>query len=384
MTDWPAILAGRARGPIPAAVRLAAASVEPGYRLAIDRRNRAYDTGRRPAVALGRPTLSIGNLTAGGTGKTPVTLDLTRRLLDRGHRPAILTRGYRGGDEADELQHALGASVRVGVHPSRVQAARQLLAESPGITCFVLDDAFQHRRARRDLDLVLIDATAPFGTPASGDDAAMSGRPRLLPRGLLREPLASLARADAVLVTRADQATADVIADLDRRIAGHHGSPPVAHASMTWASLDGSDAGRAETARLAGAAADRCFEHDIAVERLAMLDVVAVSAIGNPAAFRRTLDGHARRVIAHHVFPDHHRYGPLLLRRLLHDAKRAGAHAVVTTAKDDAKWRPLLIANPALCPDDLPILRPRLAIAYDRPDAIDRLLDRLPSPTPKD
>jgi len=367
MTDWPAILAGRARGPVPMALRSAAALAEPAYRLAVARRNHAFDRGKRPATDLARATISIGNLTAGGTGKTPVTLDLARRLLDRGHRPAILTRGYHGGDEADELQHALGPSVRFGVNPSRVDSAKRLLADDPSITCFVLDDAFQHRQAQRDLDLVLIDATSPFGPPSLDP-------PRLIPRGLLREPPDALARADAVLVTRADQATPDQLAALDERIVQHHGKPPLAHASMNWAALDGSAPDNQPAAP--------SFDHDIATSRLAMLDVVAVTAIGNPAAFRRTLDQHARRVVAHHVFADHHRYAPLLLRRLLHDAKKAGAHAVVTTAKDYAKWRPMLLDNPRLAPDDLPVLRPRLLIQYDRPDAIDQLLNQLPAPKP--
>jgi len=180
MTDWPAILAGRARGPLPAALRSAAALAEPAYRLAIARRNHAFDTGRRPATDLGRPTISIGNLTAGGTGKTPVTLDLTRRLLARGHRPAILTRGYHGGDEADELKLALGHSVQLGINPSRSQAARQLLAQFPGVTCFVLDDAFQHRQAKRDLDLVLSDSS---GTQVDRD---VENDPRPVVRVCLR------------------------------------------------------------------------------------------------------------------------------------------------------------------------------------------------------
>ncbi|MEM1210497.1 MAG: tetraacyldisaccharide 4'-kinase [Planctomycetota bacterium] len=367
MTGWPAILDGSSRGPLPAALRAAAALAEPAYRAAVARRNRAFDTGQRPAIDLGRPTLSVGNLTAGGTGKTPVTRDLVARLRDRGHRPAVLTRGYHGGDEADELAHALGPDVPLGVGPSRVDSAQRVLADHPDASCFVLDDAFQHRQAKRDVDLVLIDATAPFG-PTAIDP------PRLIPRGLLREPPESLARADAVLVTRAEQADPDTRAALDARVIAHHGNPPIAHASMTWAALDGS-APDADPA-------DRSFDRDIAVDRLAMLDVVAVTGIGNPDAFDATLHAHAARVIAHHRFPDHHRYAALLLGRLLKDARQAGAHAVITTAKDFAKWLPILRESPHLLPDCLPIFRPRLAIDYDRPDAVDHLLDRLgPPPT---
>ncbi|MEM9295312.1 MAG: tetraacyldisaccharide 4'-kinase, partial [Planctomycetota bacterium] len=326
MTDWPAILDGSSRGPVPAALRAAAALAEPAYRAAVARRNRAFDTGQRPATDLGRPTLSVGNLTAGGTGKTPVTLDLVTRLREQGQRPAVLTRGYHGGDEAAELAHALGPGVPLGVGPSRVDSAKRVLAEhgdAGGVTCFVLDDAFQHRQAKRDVDLVLVDATAPSG-PAAIDP------PRLIPRGLLREPLESLARADAVLVTRAEQADAEKLAALDKQIAAHHGKPPIAHASMTWSALDGSAADTDLD--------DFAFDHDIDPDRLTMLDVVAVTGIGNPEAFDRTLRRQTAAVIAHHRFPDHHRYTAMILGRLLKDAAAAGADAVVTTAKDFAKW----------------------------------------------
>ncbi|MEM6334129.1 MAG: tetraacyldisaccharide 4'-kinase [Planctomycetota bacterium] len=365
MADWSAIVSGRERGVRAGLLRAAAAAVEPAYRLAVDRRNASFDAGRRAAADLGRPTLSVGNLTAGGTGKTPVTIDVALRLAERGHRPGVLTRGYRGGDEAEEMRVAIGAAGVVGVGASRVGMAARVLAEDASVTCFVLDDGFQHRQARRDVDLVLVDATAPFGpiglTP-----------PRLIPRGLLREPMGALRRADAVVVTRADQADAESRAWLAARIAEHHGAEPAAQASMGWGALDGS------TASAGSAAGASSFEREIAVERLAMLDVVAVSGIGNPAAFEATLGGHARRVIAAHRFPDHHRYTPMLLRRLLVDAKAAGAHAVVTTEKDWAKWRPLLADGPGWLPADLPILRPRVAVAYDRTDAIEALLDRLP------
>ncbi|MEM9253498.1 MAG: tetraacyldisaccharide 4'-kinase, partial [Planctomycetota bacterium] len=141
---------------------------------------------------------------------------------------------------------------------------------------------------------------------------------------------------------------------------------------MTWATLDGS----APDTDLD----DFAFDHDIDPDRLTMLDVVAVTGIGNPEAFDRTLRRQTAAVIAHHRFPDHHRYTAMILGRLLKDAAAAGADAVVTTAKDFAKWRPMLINNPHLLPDGLPILRPCLGIAYDPPDAIDTLLDRLTSP----
>ncbi|MEO0586533.1 MAG: tetraacyldisaccharide 4'-kinase [Planctomycetota bacterium] len=368
MADWSAIVGGQG-GAGARLLRAAAGAVEPAYRAAVARRNAAFDTGRRAAADLGRPTISIGNLTAGGTGKTPMTIDIARRLVERGHRPAVLTRGYHGGDEADEMRAALGDGARVGVGPSRVATAAAVLADDPAVSCFVLDDGFQHRQAKRDVDVVLVDATAPFG-PAELEP------PRLIPRGMLREPMGGLSRADAVVVTRADQVAGEALERVEARIAEHHGAGPIARATMAWGALDGS-AVDAE-----GDGGGSSFEREIAVERLGMLDVVAVSAIGNPGAFEATLTGHARRVIAHRRFPDHHRYTPMLLRRLLSDAKAAGAHAVVTTAKDWAKWRAVLAERPNWVPDGLPILRPRVAVAFDRPEAIASLLDRLRPPSP--
>ncbi len=170
------------------------------YQAAVSLRNVGFNRGNN-VERLGRPTISIGNITVGGTGKTPVVAWLCRQLLDAGERPAVLSRGYKAapGETSDEtklLQSLLGDSIAFASHPKRVEAAKQVLNERPEVTCFVLDDGFQHRRAARDVDLVLIDATRPFGYG------------RLLPGGLLREPVEGLRRASAVLITRSDLADA--------------------------------------------------------------------------------------------------------------------------------------------------------------------------------
>ncbi len=187
---------------------------------------------------------------------------------------------------------------------------------------FLLDDGFQHRRVARDLDLVLIDATRPFGFD------------HVLPRGLLREPPRNLRRADAVIVTRADQITTDALRDLDRRIERYAGRPPIAHTVHAWANAD------AFTGRT----------------------VLAACGIGNPEAFRATLAKHAGSIADFQAFDDHHAYTAEGLRALFDRAVAAGADAVVTTEKDYVKWRPLLDASDASPP--LPILRPRVSIAF--------------------
>jgi tetraacyldisaccharide 4'-kinase len=345
------ILSGQNRSPLAAGLRGALSLAEPLYRAAIIRRNRRYDHGARPAKPLGRPTLSVGNLTTGGTGKTPMVIDLVRRLQEQGHRPAVLLRGYKAkagpSDETAELRAAL-PGVKIVANPSRAEGAREALGradvvgglsettlenqdskiENP-ISCFVLDDGFQHRQAARDLDLVLIDATCPWGFG------------HLLPRGLLREPQAHLARADAVLITRADQVEPDALTAIDREVEQLTGRPPLAHTAHRWAEL-------------------RHGDHTLPLEHLITRRVVAVSAIGNPAAFERTLRQHCREVLAHHRFDDHHAYTAAELADLLTQAKRADADAVITTEKDYVKWKPLLAADETA----IPILRPRVGIEY--------------------
>jgi len=360
------ILSGENRSPLAAGLRAATALAEPFYRAAVRRRNARFDAGARPATPLGRPTLSVGNLTTGGTGKTPMVIDLVRRLQNIGHRPAVLLRGYKGqagsSDETAELRDAL-PGVPIIANPSRIEGARQALTradvvggrstsaienrkstiENP-ITCFVLDDGFQHRRAARDLDLVLIDATCPWGFD------------HLLPRGLLREPKAHLARADRVIITRADQVSPQALDAIDREVERLTGKPPIAHAAHRWVELRHGDA-------------------TLPVDHLMTRRVVAVSAIGNPEAFERTLAQHCRAVLAHHRFDDHHAYTAGELSRLLMQAKRAGADALVTTEKDYVKWTPLLAAGDKA----VPIFRPRVGIGYlDGESAVQALLTRLP------
>lgn len=195
------ILSGEDRGAGAKLTRVALTAMEPAYRAAVALRNVAFDRGWRTPRDLGRPTISVGNLTVGGTGKTPMVVALCRKLIAMGHLPGVLLRGYKshGGrsDEADELQTTLGSQVVVEADPDRVAAARRVLQKTPGTTVFVLDDGFQHRRAHRDLDIVLLDAARPF---ADG---------HVLPRGLLREPMQNLRRASAVIFTHADLALSE-------------------------------------------------------------------------------------------------------------------------------------------------------------------------------
>lgn len=324
------------RSPLATIARLACAAAEPCYTAVVSTRNAFFNRGWRKPQPLGLPTVSVGNITTGGTGKTPMVIDLARRLLAAGRRPAVLLRGYRhhhtpsDSDEAALLRDQLGPAVPVEPDPNRVAAAKRTRQQHPGVNVLILDDGFQHRQAHRDLDLVLIDATNPFDNR------------HVLPRGHLREPLSSLRRAHAVIVTRADQTTPQELARLDDAIRSIIGDPPIAHVQHRW---------------------DHFVDHTGSthpLDSLADASVVAVSGIGNPRAFERSLQTHTRKITAVHTFPDHHHYTPNQLQPILTDAHRQNALAVVTTQKDFVKWRPLLKTITPPCP----IYYPTLSIAF--------------------
>ena len=189
-------------------LRYLAAPLAPFYAMAVARRNRAFDEGRAPVERAGLPVVSVGNLSTGGTGKTPVTLFLAEGLKAAGLEVAVLSRGHGGrrridpmrvdpgtdpdasGDEPALMAGRLGGG-RVFVGRRRAEAARLARAERPELQVLLLDDGFQHRALHRDLDLLLLD----------GD--RLWGEGRMLPTGDLREPMSSARRAQALVVTRA-------------------------------------------------------------------------------------------------------------------------------------------------------------------------------------
>ena len=220
--------------------------------------------------------------------------------------------------------------MRVEPNPDRVAAAKLALTEDPSITCFVLDDGFQHLRAKRDLDLVLIDATNPWGYG------------HLLPRGLMREPKSALLRADAVVVTRSNLVASEELTRLDHEIEAITGKSPIAHAEHAWVGLIDGDG----------------EVHDLSV--LEDKDVMGVVGIGNPAAFEATLAEHAKQVLHCEALPDHHGYTRKQLLRFIDLATTAGAKAIVTTEKDWVKWASLLEDESV----ELPIYRAALAMRF--------------------
>ena len=282
------------------------------YRAVAALRNAAFDIGIKRVHRAAVSVLSVGNLTVGGTGKTPTVLWLCERLRARDERPGVLARGYGRAagaalnDEGAMLQRRLPWLLQEQ-DPDRVAGAARLVQK--GASVIVLDDGFQHRRLVRDLDLVCLDALLPFSNG------------QCLPSGDLRESPAGLRRADLVLLTRADTLDAQQIDARRRRIralAQDDALPVFAcgHAPQDFVS-------RPDGAVLPLAAIDG-------------RDVVLLTAVARPDSVRSTVEGLGARVVADLRHRDHHRFSKEELAAAARAAEQHGA-VVVTTEKDDAR-----------------------------------------------
>jgi len=296
----------RGRGGTPGLLRLP----ELLFRALVAARGSAYDSGLAPAREVGVPVVSVGNLTVGGTGKTPFCIWMVRELQQLRRKPGLVSRGYKsardGQNEEARVFSAACPDVPQVQDPDRVRGARALVAR--GVDVIVLDDGFQHRRLAREQDWVLIDALRPWGLPREASGASVRA---LLPRGLLREPLSALARADAIVITRATDVPAEWLAELEAELAAAAPGKPLLVAAHRPVHL--CDARGAERA----------------LGDLAGMEVELVSGIGNPQAFENTVRGLGARILRHQVFPDHHHYAA-------GDVK-AGAQTLLTTSKDAVK-----------------------------------------------
>ena len=303
------LVSGRRRGLRAAVLRVGLRLVETPYTWAVAWRNRRYDRGASAVERVDVPVISVGNLTLGGTGKTPMVEWIARTLDRQGVRPVIVSRGYgasdRENDEALELRQKLPQVPHLQ-NPDRVAAAREAIQRF-GCGALVLDDAFQHRRLARDLDIVLLDALEPFGFG------------HVFPRGTLREPVAGLRRAQAVVLSRADLLT-PVAREVIRREA-------LAYAPQaTWAEVVHAPVG--------------LLSHDgrrEPIEDLRGRRVAAFCGIGNPAGFRHTLGVCGGELLGFREFPDHHRYLSAELDDLANWASGLEATDVLCTQKDLVK-----------------------------------------------
>lgn len=296
-------------------------------------RNRKYDSGNG-VTTVAVPVISVGNITAGGTGKTPMVRYICDYLSKQGQKPAVLTRGYgaadnshplivsqwghievnnkASGDEAYLLAQSLPTSSVIIGRKRRDSA--QVAMDTLGATVLVMDDGFQHRALGRNVDIVLIDAANPFGYG------------HVLPRGLLREPLEGLARATAFVLTKADQVRREALDDIREVLQQYAPHTPVfttvhrpvaLYASKTWP--------------------QQSLPIDYAVEKPVML----VSGIGNPQSFMLTVEAIGYDVNYHIAYGDHHDFTADDVTHMVVAAKDKGAQAIVTTEKDAVKLRDL-------------------------------------------
>lgn len=291
--------------------------MSPIYGAAVQSRLSSYRSGRLVPKKLKGVVISVGNLTVGGTGKTPFVLWLAEQLREKSKSVGILSRGYKGkvrtdlppltipslpgkemiliGDEPQLMGVRLGGRVKIGIGADRYEHGAKL--EKLGVQWFVLDDGFQHVQLARDVDILLLDDTVPLRDEP------------LLPAGRLREPLEGIARADLVIITRASHSP-----EMETLVKRHNGVP-ILYAQTELRCV-------------------RELGNDAATPSWLGRKLFAFSAIGNPDAFYADLARWGIEVVGHSSFRDHHHYTAADLRRIHKEARKAGADGLVCTEKD--------------------------------------------------
>ena len=299
------------------------------YKGVTEIRNWLFEKGYLKIEKLPIPVISVGNLTAGGTGKTPVVFYLVQWITTLGKKPAIITRGYKAkidlyqshlvsdsqgfllnekeaGDEATQLAKSL-PDTPVWIGADRVQSGWRAYQES-GAEILLLDDGFQHRRLARDVDIILIDALRPWGYD------------HVLPRGLLREDKKNLKRADLVLITRSDLVDEETLTRIEKEVQKISPEIPIfetTHEAKTLKNLQGHLIGFTPTNLIKKA--------------------YLFCGLGNPQGFFETAQQAGFSVVGKKEFPDHYSYDPTDLIFLQKEAKELGAEVLVTTEKDGVK-----------------------------------------------
>ncbi len=304
------------------------------YGKIVNYRNALYEKGTFKTFSLEVPTISVGNITVGGTGKTPLVAFIVEVLAEHGEKVCVLTRGYgrenakqralvsdgkevlanpkEAGDEPFELAHKLLGKSMVIADANRV-AAGNWARENFGITAFVLDDAFQHRKVERDLDIVLLDASNPFGNS------------KVLPAGILRESLENLNRANAIIITRAN--LADNLEDLKMQISNITPNCPIFVSKNEVANLVNliEFPAKTQTAKT---------KNQIITDK-----ALAFCGLGNANNFFEQLRREKFDLISTETFPDHHFYTSKDIAGIEKTASEKNAEVLLTTAKDAVKLK---------------------------------------------
>lgn len=300
-----------------------------GYSLVVRLRNVLYSKGWLKVHHVDAVVICVGNITTGGTGKTPLVVWVYKQIISNLNSQisdshcAILTRGYKAAKDSGRKMQDYSDEVailsescpeaKVIVNPDRVAGATKAINEF-GAKVLIMDDGFQHRRLARDLDIVTIDATQPFGYG------------KMLPAGLLREPVTSLKRADAVVMTRCNQITETELGELERKVREIYPEIVVSrsiHAPVCARSAD---------------------QDNISIEQLRNKKVFAFCGIGNPETFLYTIRSLSCDLIGSKVYNDHYQYTDDCLADIYSQAEHLGADLILTTQKD---WTKISRLTPA-------------------------------------
>jgi len=301
-----------------------------GYSIVIRLRNFLYSKGWLKTHRANAPVISIGNITTGGTGKTPLVIWLCKQLTQnlklktKNCKCAILTRGYKVTQNlklktqnyTDEPAIIIEScpEAKVIVNPDRVAGAAEAVNKFDAKT-LIMDDGFQHRRLGRDLDIVTIDATRPFGYG------------KMLPAGLLREPLVSLKRANAVVITRCDQTTEAELTQIEEKLQQVNPNMIIARSIHTAVYAKSTD------------------NKEISLEELKDKKIFAFCGIGNPEAFLNTIKALGPELAGSKVYNDHHHYTDDCLADICKQAAHLKADLILTTQKDWTKINRLATAK---------------------------------------
>lgn len=312
-----------------------------------------YQSGIIPQRRLGAKVISVGNLTLGGSGKTPLVLYLTQGLRQRGYNPAVLSRGYgrQGsspllveGIEGLSPQDAGDEPLLLAKYGNPVLVARNrfhsgTMAQARSYSPLILDDGYQYMGLHRDVNILVVDSSNPWGNGF------------LLPAGPLREPLSEVKRADIIVLNKVDQA--GDLAALKQKLQNIKGDSPLFEATYLPCSLHW----------LGG-------NEEIAPTELKGKRVYALSALGNPASFESSLEGLGAILVGKRRFLDHHFYKRIEIEKVGQEVERKGATWVVTTEKDEVKLTPLL-------PSNFPLLSLQMRLTIRREKEFWRAMDAL-------
>jgi tetraacyldisaccharide 4'-kinase len=327
------LISGQSSGFGATALRFLLAIAAIGYSLVVRLRNFLYSKGLLKVHHVDAAVLCVGNITTGGTGKTPLVVWLCN-LMGQNYKCVILSRGYKARTQQsknfkDEIAILAEScpNAKVIVNPDRVAGASEAI-DKYDANVLIMDDGFQHRRLARNLDIVAIDATQPFGYG------------KMLPAGLLREPVASLKRAGAVVITRCDQVTEAKLGELELKLQATNPEMVIArsiHAAMSVKYPESTVIPAKAGIQKNNKTMDSCLHRNDNIGELKGKKVFAFCGIGNPDAFLNTVKNLGAKVVSSKIYDDHYHYTDACLGEISEQAKELEADLILTTQKDWTK-----------------------------------------------